>query len=162
MTDFKPRGKTREALIILAQLPKDGRLARSELADMIGCDCLDLITLLAKPRELDLVKEDRLGGISYYRLGEGKPVPAEPDRLLPVKQTIVSVSPPAAPAVAEPEPVAPTPRAVDPIPFEQRRSVRVSLWPGGGIVIEGEDVRSLTQAQQAVVLDALHTARAIA
>ncbi len=162
MTPYEPRGKALEALAYLAQLRSDEWVAAAVLAEAIECDATCLPAIMAMPLKLDLARcVRRVFGCTYWSAGDGSLVEPADDRLLPTKQSVVEIRPA---ADEEPKPAARTVELpVDhAIPIDQRRSVRVSLWPGGGLVIEGDDVRPLNLAQQGGLLDAIDRMRALA
>lgn len=162
MTPYEPRGKALEALTYLAQLRAGGWVPAAVLANAIECDAVDLAAVMAAPLKHDLARcVRRVDGFTYWTRGDGSMVEPDDDRLLPKKQSIVEVRSVAQPEPAD-EPPAPELPAGHAIPLDQRRSVRVSLWPGGGIVIEGDKTRKLTLAQQGSLLDAIDRVRALA
>jgi hypothetical protein len=84
----RPGSKAEQAAM---HLQARGELSTAELSDAIDCESGTLHALLAVPVKYGYLAREKRDGITRWRMGDGTPLPAEPDDDPPV-QRIVSAA----------------------------------------------------------------------
>lgn len=143
---YTPRpGSKAEAAAL--ELQARGELSTAELADALDCESGTLHALLAVPIKWGYLAREKRDGITRWRMGDGTPLPEEPDDDPPV-QRIVSAARAAKSAPAKQR--APYARTAKPAPAKRAAKAKVKATPARDKTpiealqeaVEGEEVEA--------------------